>query len=117
MCNHDHGMVLCDAIDCSLHFELGYHVEGTGRLIENQNIRLVNQSSCNRDTLPLSPRQLETAVAEHRVVLLRQIHDETMSVGCACCSFDIGIRQTSRKERDVVLDGSIDHECFLTYIT
>jgi hypothetical protein len=56
-------------------------VKRAGRLVKNQNARVRDQSSCDRDALTLAARKRASAFTDHGVVTIRQFQDELVSAG------------------------------------
>ena len=52
----------------------GLRVDRRGRLVEDQDRRVLEERARDRDPLPLAAGQLRAALAEQRVVPLRQRH-------------------------------------------
>jgi hypothetical protein len=53
-------------------------VERACRFIEDQNRRIVVECPCNSDSLPLSARQTNTSLTDHRLETSRQLGDEIL---------------------------------------
>ena len=54
------------------HAPLGLGVERRGRLVEDQDRRVLQHRARDRDALALAGRELRAALAERRVVAVRQ---------------------------------------------
>src|SRR5262249_50757416 len=78
--NDNRGARARDPIERVLDFFLGVAVECTGRLVEEQDRRPLEDCPRDSDTLLLSPRQLEAALAYHGTVTLGQHADETVDL-------------------------------------
>ena len=64
---------LCgDAVERLLDRLLGAAVERAGRLVQDQDRRVLEQGAGDRDALLLAARQLEPALADHRLIALRE---------------------------------------------
>ena len=61
-----------DVVERRLDRFLGAAVERAGRLVEDQDRRVLEQGAGDRDALLLAARQLEPALADHRFIALRQ---------------------------------------------
>ena len=61
---------------------LGGAVQRARRLVEDQDLRIAQQRARDRDPLSLTSRELHSAVAEHRVVAVRELGDEVVG-SCA----------------------------------
>ncbi|MNR36562.1 hypothetical protein D3C85_1544920 [compost metagenome] len=68
-----------------LHHDLGLAVQ-TGRcFIQHQYLRIPQQRSSDRNTLTLSARQLDPALADFRVIFLRELFNEAIGIGHLGC--------------------------------
>ena len=56
-------------------------VDRRGRVVEDQHLRVGEDGARDRDSLPLAAREREAALAEHRLVALRQALDELRGAG------------------------------------
>ena len=88
--------------------EIGQHlllrggVEGGGRLVEDQDRRVLEDGASDREALPLSRRQLRPAFAEQRVVAFRQFFDELASPCDARRLADLFVGRGGNREADVL---------------
>ena len=69
-----------DAVERLLDDALGLGVEGGGRLVEDQDLRVANQCPRNRDALALAATQLHAAVADLGIKTVREAADEVVGV-------------------------------------
>ena len=74
-----------------LHEQLALRVERARRLVEQQDRRILENRARDRDALPLPARQPRAALAEERVVALRQRAQELVRFGGTRRGFDLGI--------------------------
>src|SRR5439155_773757 len=58
----------------------GFDVERAGRLVEDQNGRVLQQGARNRNALALAAGERRPALADHGVVAVGQTHDELVRV-------------------------------------
>ena len=72
-----------------LHEQLRFGVERGGRLVEDQNRRVLQQRARDRDPLALAAREPLAALADRRVVAVRQRRDEVVRVGGARGRLDL----------------------------
>ncbi len=56
--------------DRALDLVLGRAVDGAGRVIENQDARIIQKGACQGDALPLPARQRRASLAHHRLVAI-----------------------------------------------
>ena len=74
-----------DRVERLQDLRLGAAVERAGRLVEDQDRRILEQGARDRDALLLAARQLEPALADFGVVALRQAFDEA-SIAAPCAA-------------------------------
>ena len=90
-----------------------FRVECRRGLIQNQNRRILQNGSCNTDSLPLASRQLASTVADVGLITLGHLHDEVVRIGYACCMLHLFGRGILFAESDVVEVGIVEEGCFL----
>ena len=73
-------------------------------VVEHQNRRVRQRGASQRDALTLTARQCVPALADHRVVTVRQGEDELVSLRDARCYLDVGVAGVGAGESDVLLD-------------
>ena len=81
--------------------QLGLGVERRRGLVEHQNRGVLQQRPRNRQALPLAARQPLPALADHRVVSVRQRQDEFVGVRRPCRGRDLLDARIGRSVRDV----------------
>jgi hypothetical protein len=59
-------------IECRLHHLLALRVESTGRLVQQENLRVADECACDRNTLLLSTGEEGTFGATHGVEAFRE---------------------------------------------
>ena len=115
MRNHERGPAFEQRIDVLLHRSLRLGVERAGRLVENQDRRLVIDRAGDRDALPLAAGQREPGLADARLVAERQPFDELVRAGHFCRpDHSLHVRLVLA-ERDVLGDGVGEHERVLQH--
>ena len=80
MGDHQRGAALRDLLQALLQRPLGAAVEGRGRLVEDQDRRVLEQDAGDGDPLLLAARQLETALADLRGIAVGQAGDEVVDL-------------------------------------
>src|SRR6476646_9638126 len=81
--NRDRGAALLDTLDRCLDEPLRDGVQRRGRLVQHQDARVLEEHSGERDALLLAATQFVAALADDRVVALRQLGDALMDRGNA----------------------------------
>src|SRR5438132_1642550 len=72
---------------------LAFRVQITGRFIEDEDLWRLQNPSRNCQALLLSARQLHPALANERLILVRQSNNELMRIGPPGRVFDFGVRR------------------------
>ena len=70
--DHQRGAALAQFGDRFLHVVLGFRVERRGRLVEQDDRRILDQRARDRDALALSAGELQAVLADRRVVAVRE---------------------------------------------
>ena len=78
--DHERGAADADAVELGLDRLLGRGVERGGRLVEDQDRRILQQRARDRDALLLAAGELEPALADLGLVAVGQRHDEVVDV-------------------------------------
>ncbi len=78
--DHDGGAALAELGDRLLHVPLGFGIERGGRFIEQDDGRVLDQRARDGDALALAAGELGAVLADRRVVVAREGHDEVMRV-------------------------------------
>jgi hypothetical protein len=100
--NGDHGLALHEIVELLLNGRLDLAVERTRRLIKNQDRRVLQKHTRDRDALTLATRKLYAALADVRVVAdapaqIPELRNELVGCGHARgrhCSLTAGIGTT-----------------------
>src|SRR6478735_3599102 len=80
---------LDDTPERALNRRFRFVVDGAGRFVEHQDRRIAHDGARQGDALALSARELLTALADLRVVTLRQLRDEVVRLGRFGGLFDL----------------------------
>ena len=78
MGDHHGGAAAAHLFQRALDLLLGAGVERAGRLVEQQDVRVLQDGAGDRHPLLLAARQLQAALADRRLVAQRQRHDEVV---------------------------------------
>ena len=68
MCDDEGRAVLAQLVDRNLDACFGFNVERTGRLVEDEDRRILEDCAGNGDTLAFTAGELRTALADNRAV-------------------------------------------------
>ena len=80
-------MVALKALDRLLHQPLALGIQGTGGLIENQQLWIAQDYARQAQSLPLGAIEPVAPLAHQGVVVLRQVLDETRRLSCLAGGF------------------------------
>ncbi len=89
-----------------LHQRLAFRIERGCRLVEQQERRVAQDRARDGDALALTAGQRHAALADLRVVALRQAADELGRRRHVGGALDIGIRRAGPPEADILAHGS-----------
>ena len=102
MRDHQRGAALHQPRQRHLHQRLALGVERGGRFVEQQQRGLAKDRPGDGDALALAAGQRDAALADRRVVALRQRTDENGGGGVLGRPFDLGVGGVGPAEADVV---------------
>src|SRR5581483_8978835 len=100
--DHEAGAAAQQLLERALDLPLGPSVDAGGRLVEDQDARVGERGARDREELPLPLAQPTAALAEHRLVALRQPLDEVVRVGEPGGGDDLLVGRVRPAEADVV---------------
>ena len=105
----DQGRASCrQAVDRLLDHRLVLRVHRGERFVENEDRRIPQQRPGDRQALALAARQQDPALADHRVVTLRQQRDELVRIGVARRRLDLVARGVGLAEPQILFDGAVE---------
>src|SRR5512144_1210092 len=96
MRDDEHRSASEQSVDRLLDETLGLRVERGGRLIENEDRRIDEQGTRDREALALATGEPRAALAEHGIVALRKLDNEAVGVGGARRRLDLRVRVLAR---------------------
>src|SRR5262249_21279842 len=99
-----------DAGELVLYRLFGGGIERGGRLVEDQDPRILEDRARNRDALLLSARELQPALAHPRFVAVGKARDEIVYVRCARGFDHFLARRVGPPVEDVVIDGVVEED-------
>ena len=102
VCNHDRRTVTHQVLQSLLHQAFRLGVERRSRLVEDQDRRVLQNGTCNTDTLALSARQLTAAVTDISIVSIFACHDKIMRIGDTGRLLDLFECSPFHSERDII---------------
>ena len=94
--------------DRLLDMALGFGIERGGRLVEQDDRRVLDQRPRDGDALALAAGELQAVLADLRVVAGREAHDEIVRMGGLGGGDDLRFAGAELAERDVVADGAAE---------
>ena len=78
MGHRDDGAAMCQPIQRLLHRLLGFRIECRGGFIEQQDRRIAQEGPRDGESLALAAGKLQPALADQRIIALRQPADEAI---------------------------------------
>ena len=111
----DRRAALDQVVERLLDLPLGLGVDRRGRLVEDQDARVDQQRAGDRDPLPLAARERLAALADQRVVAVRQPEDELVRVRGARRGDDLRARRVGPAVGDVLGDRAEEQERLLQH--
>ena len=100
--NDDRRALRHELLERLLHEQLARGVERARRLVEQQDRRILENRARDRDALPLPARQPRAALAEKRVVALRQRAQELVGLGRSRGGLDLRVAGVGPPVADVL---------------
>ena len=85
-----------------LDHRLVLRIDRRQRLVQQQDRRVAQQRAGDGDALALAAGEADAALADHRVVALRQAGDEAVGVGRPRSGFHLGVARAGLAEADVL---------------
>src|SRR5439155_11617158 len=113
MRDDDGGGPLDDGVNRLLHEAFRFAVERAGRLVENENLRVVYEGAGDGDALTFTARQPDPTVAHDRVVPAGQRHDEIVGVRGTRRLLDPFVRYFVSAVPNVVAHRVVEEQAFL----
>ena len=113
--DHQGGAAAAHLFQRALDLLLGARVERAGRLVEQQDMGVLQDGAGDRHALLLAARELQAALADRRLVALRQGHDEVMDARQPGRPLDILARAVGPAVADVVVDRVVEQHRVLRH--
>ena len=106
--DRDRGAPARELIQRLLDSALGLGVQRRGRLVEDQHRRVAKDRARDRDALLLAAREAVSALADRRVVALRQRGDQLVYLGRLRGLFDLLVARLRAGEAQVLADRGVE---------
>ena len=109
----DDGAALHETVELLLDDRLHFGIERRGRLVEDEDRRVLENEAGDGDALALAARELDAALADQRVVagaatLIDQVRDEIAGLGAAGGFGDLVVGGLGPAIADVVANGAME---------
>eukprot|EP00760_Papus_ankaliazontas_P035441 PhM_4_TR7794/c0_g1_i1/m.94252 len=114
MCDHK-GCASGEGLQRGLHLALGFVVQRTCCLVEDNDGWVLQQAACNGNALLLPARQLQAALADGCIPLVRELLDEGKQLRLARRLRNLLIRGVRLSVRNVVPNRLVEHHCVLRH--
>ena len=98
-----------------MHKLLALGVESRGRLVKNQELRILQHRTRNAESLTLSTRELRSTVADIGIVTLRALHDKVVGICHLAGRHNLLIRCVGTAKCNVALDSVVEEYCLLRH--
>ncbi len=112
----DGGAALAEMRHGVLNQPLGFGIERRGRLVEQDDLRVLDQRAGDGDALALAAGKLRAALADRRVVARREARDEFMGMRGLGRGDDFILGCAGFADGDVVADRAVEQEHVLADI-
>ncbi len=103
--DHKRRAIAHQRVQCILDLDLGLHIDRTGAVIQDQHCRLRQQRASNGHALLLSPRQVDAALTDHRIIALFKPGDKVVRLRRFGRSDHLFVTSVRTPIADVVADG------------
>src|SRR5215510_12255721 len=100
MCDHDRRPPLAEVLDRALNLPLGFGIERSRRLVEQDDRRVLEQGACDGDALALAAGELQAVLADWGVVPAGECRDEVVRISGLGGGGDLGLARAQTPERD-----------------
>ena len=104
-----------DAQQIGVDHRLALGIERAGRLVEDQDARIVDQRARDREPLALAARQIGRAFLDVGLVAVRHPLDELLGAGEPRRAHRVGQREAGTAGDDVVADRAAEQEILLQH--
>ena len=113
MGDHDRRTPLHQMLQRLLHQPLRLRVQSGGRLVEDQDRRVLQDGPGDADALPLSAGELAAPIADVGLIALLARLNEGMGVGDACRLLHLLTGSPLHAERNILIEGIIEKDRLL----
>src|SRR5215467_575529 len=111
--DHDRRSPLTEVLDRALNLPLGFGIERSRRLVEQDDRRVLEQGACNGDALALAAGELQAVLADWGVVPAGERRDEVVRISGLGGDDDLGLARAQTPERDILAHRAAKQENIL----
>src|SRR5208337_2773656 len=104
-----------DAKQVGVEQRLAFRIEGARRLVENEDARIGDQRTGDREPLSLSAQEVGRSLLDQRLIAVRHALDEFLGAGQAGRPHGVVQRQPGTTGDDVVSNGAAEQEVVLQH--
>ena len=94
---------------------VGTGINGAGGVVQDQNLGLLKQCSCDTQTLLLAAGNVGTALLDPGIVFVRELLDKFISLGQTACLLKLRVRGVGIAPAQVVFDGAGEKHVLLKH--
>ncbi len=105
-----------DAAGSRGHAGLGGEVEIRGRLVQEQDRRIDELGTCERDELALTRREGAPPLGDRGLIAARELGDELVGTDGNCGGLDLVVARVGASIGDVVVDRAREQEALLRHV-
>ena len=117
MRNSHRGTCLHQPEERILYQTLTLCVKGRGSLIKNQDGRILQNGTCNRNALTLSTGKTTATVTDIRIITMFHSSHEIVGIGNLSGILHLYLRCILHTEGDVILNGIVEKDSFLIHVS
>ena len=100
-------------LQCILYQSFAFGVESGSSLIEYQYRRILQDGTCNADTLTLSATESSATIADIGFVAVFRSGNEVMGIGYLCRMFNLFLRSIFHSKGDIVAERVVEEDGLL----
>ncbi|MNC10862.1 hypothetical protein D3C75_585430 [compost metagenome] len=113
--NNQHGFAAHQLTQGKLHLMLVLRIGKSSRLIKHEHRRIPQNRPGYGNPLLFAAGQINAALADQRLVALRQPADKIIALGCTRCGFNLRLGSSGAAYRNIFIQRIVEKKRFLEY--